>query len=65
MAGSVNGTTALISAQYHYAFFFHCASHNLNLAFVKYIAVTNIHNMMCTVDRIHYFFLLIPSNKML
>ena len=56
MAGSVNGTAALISAQYPLALYFHCASHCLNLAVVKSLEVTNVRNMMGIVGKVHDFF---------
>ena len=42
MAGSVNGTAALISKQYPLALYLHCASHCLNLAVVKSLQITSI-----------------------
>lgn len=56
MAGSVNGTAALISAQYPLALYFHCASHCLNLAVVKSLQVTNVRNMMGIIGKVYYFF---------
>ena len=50
MAGSVNGTAALIAAQYPLALYIHCASHCLNLAVVKSIQVTSVRNMMGVIQ---------------
>ena len=44
MAGSVNGTAALISAQYPLALYLHCASHCLNLTVVKSLQITSVRN---------------------
>ena len=50
-AGSVNGTAALITAQYPLALYLHCTSYCLNLAVVKSLQVTSVRNMMGVVDR--------------
>ena len=63
MAGSVNGTAAIISSQYPLALYFHCASHNLNLAVVKSIQVTAVRNMLGTVNKVLFFLLLIQNVK--
>ena len=52
MACSVNGTAALIAAQYPLALYIHCASHCLNLAVVKSLQVTSVCNMMGVVDKV-------------
>ena len=41
MAGSVNGTAALIAAQYPLALYIHCASHCLNLAVSSEVNTSN------------------------
>ena len=61
MAGSVNGTTALISAQYPLAMYLHCASHCLNLAVVKLLQNTSVGNMMGVVERVSKFFAAHPK----
>ena len=56
MAGSVNGTAALISAKYPLALYMHCASHCLNLAVMKSLQVTSDRNMMNAIDKVYVFF---------
>ena len=64
MAGSVNGTAALIAAQYPLALYIHCASHCLNLAVVKSLQVTSVRNMMDVVDKVFKFFSAHPKRQM-
>ena len=45
MAGCVNGTATLITNEYPQALYLHCASHCLNLAVVKTLKVTSVHNI--------------------
>ena len=61
MAGSVNGTSAIISSRYPLALYLHCASHNLNLAVVKSIQLTAVRNMMGIVDKVSFFFAVYPA----
>lgn len=61
MAGSGNGTAALISAQYPLALYLHCASHCLNLAVVKSLQITSVRNMMGIVERVYLFFAAHPK----
>ena len=61
MAGSVNGTAALISAQYPLALYLHCASHCLNLAVAKSLQITSVWNMMGVVERVYQFFATHPK----
>ena len=56
MAGSVNGTASLISAEYPLAIYLHCASNCLNLAVVKSLEVTSVQNMMGVIGRVYQFF---------
>ena len=63
MAGSVNGTAALISAQYPLALYLHCASHCLNLAVVKSLQITSIRNMMGVIERVYQFFAAHPKRQ--
>ena len=63
MAGSVNGTAALITADYPLALYFHCASHCLNLAVVSLLQVIIVRNMMGVVGRAYQFFAATPNNK--
>ena len=60
MAGTIRGTAALISAQYPLALYLHCA---LNLAVVKSLDVTSIHNMIGVVDRVWTFFSAHPKRQ--
>ena len=63
MAGSVNGTAALIRAEYPLAIYLHCASHCLNLAVVKSLEVTSVRNMMGVVGRVYQFFAAHPKRQ--
>ena len=63
MAGSVNGTAALITAQYPLALYLHCTSHCLNLAVVKSLQVTSVRNMMGVIDRAYRFFAAHPKRQ--
>ena len=56
MAGSVNGAAAIISRDYPLALYLHCDSHCLNLAVVKPLQLTSIHNMINIIFRIYQFF---------
>ena len=63
MAGSVNGTAALITADDPLALYLHCASHCLNLAVMSSLQVTSIHNMMGVVRRAYQFFAAHPKRQ--
>ena len=63
MAGCVNGTATLITNEYPQALYLHCVSHCLNLAVVKSLKVTSVHNMMNVVERVYYFLLHIQNDK--
>ena len=63
MAGSANGTAALISADYPLAVYLHCSSHCLNLAVVKSLQVTTVRNMMGVVGRVFQFFAAHPKRQ--
>ena len=63
MAGAVNGTAALISAQYPLALYMHCSSHCLNLAVVKTLQITCVRNMMGVIERVHTFFAAHPKRQ--
>ena len=60
MAGSVNGTAALITKDYPLALYLHCASHCLNLAVVSSLQV---RNMMGVVGRAYQFFAAHPKRQ--
>ena len=63
MAGSVNGTAALITQRYPLALYLHCASHCLNLAVVRSLEITSVRNMMGVVGRIYQFFAAHPKRQ--
>ena len=63
MAGSVNGTAALIFSQYPLALYLHCASHCLNLAVVKSLQITSVRNMMGVIERVYQFFAAHPKRQ--
>ena len=48
-------SAALIAAQYPLALCIHCASHCLNLAVVKSLQVTSVHNIMGVMDKVFFF----------
>ena len=63
MAGSVNGTAALIAVDYRMALYLHCASHSLNLAVVKSLQITSVRNMMGVVKRVFQFLAAHPKRE--
>ena len=63
MAGSVNGTAALIASDYPLVIYLHCTSHCLNLAVVKSLQITSVHNMMSVVERVFNFFAIHPKRQ--
>ena len=63
MAGVVNGTASIITAQYPLALYMHCASHCLSLAVVKSLEVTSVRNMMGVVGRVYQFFAVHPKRQ--
>ena len=63
IAGVVNGTAAIITAQYPLALYMHCASHCFNLAVVKSLEVTSVRNMMGVVGRVYQFFAVHPKRQ--
>ena len=63
MAGSVNGRAALIASDYPLAIYLHCTSHCLNLAVVKSLQITSVHNMMGVVERVFHFFAAHPKRQ--
>ena len=64
IAGSVNGTVALIASDYPLAIYLHCTSHCLNLAVVKSLQITSVHNMMGVVERVFHFYAAHPKRQM-
>jgi hypothetical protein len=63
MAGVVNGTAALITAQHPLAMYLHCASHCLNLAVVKSLEVVCVRNMMGVIGKVYQFFAAHPKQQ--
>ena len=63
IAGSVNGTAALITADDPLALCLQCASHCLNLGVVSSLQVTSIRNMMGVVGRAYRFFAAYPKRQ--
>ena len=63
MARCVNGTAILITNEYIQALYLHCASYCLNLAIVKSLKVTSVHNMMNVVESVYHFFAAHPNDK--
>ena len=61
IAGCVNGTATLITNEYPQALYLQCASHCLNLAVVKSLKVTSVHNMMNVVESVYHFFAARPK----
>ncbi len=56
MAGKRKGAAAVISVEYPLALYLHCASHCLNLAVVKSLAVQCVRNMIGILNRVSLFF---------
>ena len=63
MSGKTNGAAALISREYRLVLYLHCASHCLNLAVVKSLDETNIHNMMVIANKVWVFFSSHPKRQ--
>ncbi len=63
MAGATKGRTDLITKDYPLALYLHCASHKLNLAVIKSLQITSVHNMMGIVSRIYQFFAVHPKQQ--
>lgn len=56
MAGSKNGTQAIILRECPKAIFTHCRSHVLNLSIVESCRNRSIRNLMDIISELHYFF---------
>lgn len=52
MAGQCNGAAKLVQSKFPKAFYFHCASHKLNLCIAHFCKLTSVANM---IDRISSF----------
>ena len=63
MSGRLRGTAALISKDYPFALYLHCASHSLNLAVVKSLDERSVRNMIGVVNRVSIFFAAHPKRQ--
>ena len=61
MAGKVKGAAAIITYKHPLALYFHCASHQLNLAVMKSAQLISDKNLMGTCKKLHDFFMYILS----
>ena len=57
MAGKVRGAAAIIISKHPLALYFHCTSHQLNLAVMKSAELIRVKNWMGTCKKLHDFFL--------
>ena len=63
MAGVCKGAAAIIRSKYPKAFYFHCASHKLNLCVVHACQLSSVSNMMSTVTGVANFFNFSPTRQ--
>ena len=63
MAGHLNGCSALFKAKFPRATYYHCASHELNLALSKTARVAEISCMLSTLTSIGLFFKYSPKRQ--
>ena len=56
LAGKVKGAAAVITFKHPLALYFHCASHQLNLAVMKSAELISVKNLMGTCKKLHDFF---------
>ena len=61
MAGALNGCQALLQAEE--AMFYHCSSHQLNLALSKACTVPEIHQMVSSLKALGIFFKYSPKRQ--
>ena len=61
MAGSVNGTVAVIGVDYPLTLYLHCASYYLNLAVVKSLQITSVRDMMGLLEMVFQLFTAHPK----
>ena len=59
MTGKVKGAAAIITSKHPLALYFHCASHQLNLAVIKSVELISVKNLMGTCKKLHDFFMYI------
>ena len=59
MGGKVKGAAAIITSKHPLALYFHCASHQLNLAVMKSAELISVRNLMSTCKKLHDFFMYI------
>ena len=63
MAGKVKGAAAIITSKHPLALYFHCASHQLNLAVMKSAELISIKNLIGTCKKLHDFFYAHPKGQ--
>ena len=63
MAGEINGCAANFKKEHPQANYYHCASHNLNLALCKASQVPEIQNMMGSLQAVGHFFEYSPKQQ--
>ena len=63
MAGKVKGAAAIITSKHPLALYFHCASHQLNLAVMKSAELISVKNLMSTCKKLHDFFYVHPKRQ--
>ena len=62
-AGKVKRAAAIISSKHPLALYFHCASHQLNLAVMKSAELISVKNLMDTCKKLHDFFYVHPKHQ--
>lgn len=63
MAGVCSGAATIIRSKYPKAFYFHCASHKLNLCVVSSLKLISVSNMMSTISGLANFFNYSPKRQ--
>lgn len=63
MAGAQKGCQARLKAEVPQAVYFHCSSHQLNLALSKACSVPEIHRMICSLKSVGIFFKYSPKRQ--
>jgi len=63
MAGHLNGCSALFKRKFPRATYYHCASHDLNLALSKTARITEVNCMLSTLVTIGIFFKYSPKRQ--
>ena len=63
MAGKIKGETTIITSKHPLVLYFHCASHQLNLAVMKSEELISVKNLMGTCKKLHDFFYVHPKRQ--